>query len=85
MSSIKLLKKKVKRMVLAVLDQGDGIMENDSRNADAADKIMDEAVDYLDEMMVKINAAKNKTDFRAIELEVNKREMEFKKKLNALN
>jgi hypothetical protein len=85
MSSIKLLKKKVKRMVYEVLDDCDYIIVNDGKKADNADKLIDEAVDFHDQMVKKIAAAKNRADFKAVKEELDKKEEDFVKKLNALN
>jgi len=84
MSSIKDLKRKIKGMVIAVLDECDYVMANNDKKADAADKLIDEAVDFHDAMISKIGQAKSKADYRAIREEVSKNEVDFVKKLNKL-
>ncbi len=85
MSSIKDLKKSVKKMVIAILDDCDYIMESGGKNADKADKLIDQAVDFHDEMIAKINKANTKADFRSLKEEIEKKAVEFVDALNALN
>jgi len=85
MSSVKLLKKRVKGMVYEVLNDCDYVIVNEGKNADAAESLIDEAVEFHNDMVTKINAAKNKSDFKAITEEVDKKAIDFVKKLNALN
>lgn len=84
MASKKILKKKVKRMVYEVLNECDYVIVNEGKNADQADKLSDEAVDFHDEMIPKIVAAKSKKEFNDIVATVSKKGEEFVKKMNAL-
>ena len=84
MASKRLLKKKMKRMVYEILDECDYVLVSDGKNADAADKLIDEAVDFHNEMNEKIAGANSKADFRSIVEEINKRSEDFVKKLNSL-
>lgn len=85
MASKRLLKKKVKRMVYEVLDSCDYIVINDSKNADKAETLMDEAVDFHDAVLPRITVAKSKKEFNEIVTEITKTGEDFVKKLNALN
>jgi len=84
MASKKVLKKRVKGMVFEILNDCDYIIVNDGKNAEKADKLIDEAVDFHDEVIVKINAAKSKKEFNEIVSSLNKAGEDFVKKLNAL-
>lgn len=84
MASKKVLKKKVKGMVFEILNDCDFITMTDSKNAEKADNLMDEAVDFHDEIISKINNAKTKKDYNEIKESLGKAEIDFVKKLNAL-
>lgn len=84
MASKKLLKKRVKRKVYEVLDTCDYHIVNEHPSADAADKLIDEAVDFHDKMVFRINNANNKKDFNEISSEVDKAIVDFTEKLNGL-
>ena len=84
MASKKVLKKRVKGMVFEILNDCDEIIVNEGKNADKADKLIDEAVDFHDEVIAKINAAKSKKEFNEIVSSLVKAGEDFGKKLNAL-
>jgi hypothetical protein len=85
MASKRLLKKRVRNMVFEVLNDCDYVIVNDGKNADKADKLIDEAVDFHDDIIAKINAAKEKKDFNTIREALDKGSEDFVKKLNDLN
>ena len=85
MASKRLLKKKVRRMVFEVLNDCDYVVVSGGKNADKADKLIDEAVDFHDDVIAKINKATSKKEFNEILDQVNKSGEDFVKKLNALN
>lgn len=85
MASKRILKKRVKNMVIEVLNDCDYIIVNEGSNADKADKLIDEAVDFHDNIMGKIGKANSKQEFNEIVEEVKKGGEDFVKKLNALN
>lgn len=84
MASKKILKKRVKGMVFEILNDCDYIIVNDGKNADKADKLIDEAVDFHDVVIAKINAAKSKKEFNEIVTSINMAGEDFVKKLNSL-
>lgn len=84
MASKKDLKKRVKGMVIEILNDCDYIIVNDGKNADKADKLIDEAVDFHDDAIAKINSAKSKKEFNELVSSLNKAGEDFVKKLNAL-
>lgn len=84
MASKRLLKKRMKRIVYEVLDECDYVIVSESKNADKADALIDEAVAFHNDVNEKISKANSKAEFRAIAEEVDKQEEEFLAKLNKL-
>lgn len=84
MASKRLLKKRVKRIVYEVLDSCDYHIVNEDPSADKADKLMDDAVDFHDNMIKRINTATTKKEYREISTEVDKANSDFTDKLNGL-
>ena len=84
MASKRLLKKKMKRMVYEILDECDYVLVSGGKNADAADKLIDEAVDFHNQMNEKIAGANSKAEFRGIVEEIEKKSVDFVQKLNSL-
>lgn len=85
MASKRLLKKKVRRMVFEVLNDCDYLIVSGSKNADKADALIDEAVDFHDDIISQINKASNKKEFNSIMETLEKTGESFVKKLNTLN
>lgn len=85
MASIKTLKKRVKGVVYEVLDDCDFVIVNNGPKADKADALIDEAVEFHETMMQRINAAKSHEDFKAIRKDLYEKEEDFVKKLNGLS
>jgi hypothetical protein len=50
-----------------------------------ADAIIDQAANFQDRMLERINAAKTKADFRPIQVEIEKGAIDFIQQLNGLN
>ncbi|PWL24188.1 MAG: hypothetical protein DCO96_14380 [Fluviicola sp. XM-24bin1] len=84
MASKKLLKKRVKRIVYEVLDSCDYHIVNEHPSADKADKMIDEAVDFHDSMIARINGSNDQKELRVISDEVDKANVDFTDKLNGL-
>lgn len=84
MASKRLLKKRMKRMVYEILNECDYVIVSEGKNADAADKLIDEAVDFHNQMNEKITGANSKVEFRGIVEEIEKKSEDFVKKLNSL-
>lgn len=85
MASRRILKRNVNHMVFDIVDECFLIMGFDPSKTDAAEKLIDEAADFQDSILEKINAAKSKADFRPIRETVETAALDFIKKLNALN
>ena len=85
MASRRNLKRNVNHMVFDIVDECFMIMGFDESKTDACEKLIDEAADFQDTILEKINAAKTKTDFRPIRETVENAAIDFIKKLNALS
>jgi len=85
MASRRILKRNVNHMVFDIVDECFMIMGFDESKTDACEKLIDEAADFQDTILEKINAAKTKADFRPIRETVENTAVEFIKKLNALS
>ena len=85
MASKRILKKKVRSMVFEILNDCDYVVVNGGKNADKADALIDEAVDFHDAIIAKINKATSKKEFNDIQDELKKGSLDFTKKLNSLN
>lgn len=85
MASKRLLKKRLHRIVEDLLEDCDYLIVNETPSADEADKLIDDAVDFYEEVLGEINQAKQKADYRKIVETITKREEEFFSRLNALN
>ena len=72
-------------MVFEILNDCDYVVVNGGKNADKADALIDEAVDFHDAVIAKISKATSKKEFNEIQEELKKGSLEFTKKLNALN
>jgi hypothetical protein len=85
MASKRNLKKRVRRVVFEVLNECDEIIVNDGKDADKADKLIDEAVDFHDDIIAKIVKAASKKEFNAIIEEFDKGHESIAKKLGGLS
>jgi hypothetical protein len=85
MASRRILKRNVNHMVFDIVDECFMIMGFDESKTDACEKLIDEAADFQDTILEKINAAKTKADFRPIRETVENAAIDFIKKLNALS
>jgi hypothetical protein len=72
-------------MVFDVVDECFMAMILKDGNEAAAESLIDEAADFQDDMLTRINAAKNKTEFREIRQSLEKAAISFVEKLNALS
>lgn len=84
MASRRILKKRVKRVVIEILDLCDYIVVSNGPNAKKADKLMDDAVDFHDMVMSKINSATDKKAFNEILKEIDEKSKFFEDEVNAL-
>ena len=84
MASKRLLKKRIKNSTFRMLNECDYVMETDSDSADAADKLMDELVDFYDAIMAKYGAAKTTQEIKAVSDEAEKSIQELESKVRGL-
>lgn len=84
MASRRILKRNLNNMVFDVVEECFTIQLMDETKAKDADAIIDEAANFQDTMLTKINVAKNKADFRPINSEIETAAISFVNKLNAL-
>jgi hypothetical protein len=85
MASKRLLKKKVKRMVYEILNECDYVIVSGGKGADSADKLIDEAVTFHNDLTVQIGIANSKKEFRTINETIESKSVDFVKKLNSIS
>jgi hypothetical protein len=85
MASRRILKRNLNHMVFDVVEECFIIMQFDPSKSDAAEKLIDEAADFQEMILHKINGAKTKADFRPIREMLENSAVDFVTKLNALN
>lgn len=85
MASRKDLKRNLNNMVFDIVEECFTIQLMDESKMASADAIIDEAAEFQDKILVKINLAKTKADFRPITDEIEQAAINFINKLNALN
>lgn len=85
MASKRELKRNVNNMVFDVVEECfDQSLWDDKKSA-KADKLIDEAADFQDEILEKINTAKTKADFKPIRAQIEEKAIYFVQELNTLN
>jgi len=72
-------------MIFDVVEECFTVQLMDDRKMDVTEKIIDEAADFQDEILTKLNAAKNKADFKELHANINAKHVDFVQKLNGLN
>lgn len=84
MASKRDIKRQVKYMIYDVIDECYFLAENNGKDKEA-EKTVDEAVAFHEEIIPAINGAKSKKDFAPIIKKVEDKQKEFVESLNALN
>lgn len=85
MSSRRILKKNLNTMVFDIVEECYTASLLDDKKVDSANKIIDEAAEFQDSFLTKINSAKNKADFKGFSAEIEKEAISFVEKLNKLS
>lgn len=85
MASKRILKRNVNHLVYDVVEECFVAMEFNPSQTTNAEKLIDEAADFQDAILQKINGAKTKSDFRPIREEVEKAAINFIEKLNSIS
>lgn len=84
MASKRSIKKDLNNMVFDVVDECFMAMMVEGSVAEKAEKLIDEAAEFQDVMLAKINSSKSKADFKAVRNDLEKAAIDFVNKLNAL-
>jgi hypothetical protein len=79
------LKKNINSLVFDVIDECIYIQEINPEKFDSCEKLIDEAVNYYNDALSKINSAKVKADFRSVASELDNYAEKFIEGLNNLN
>ncbi len=85
MSSKRNLKKDLNYMVIDIVEECFAVQMFDEAKTEPTDAIIEEAAIFQDTVLSKINAAKNKADFKSIREEIENSAVSFVEKLNGLN
>ena len=84
MASKRLLKKNMKRMVYEILNECDYVIVSKGENAGSADKLIDEAVAFHNDLSIQIGNANSKSEFKSINDTIKTKSVDFVNKLNSL-
>lgn len=85
MASKRILKRNLNNMVYDIVEECFTIQLMDQSKVEKADAVIDEAANFQDKMLSKINKAKSAADFRPITDEIEEVAIDFIKKLNGLS
>jgi hypothetical protein len=84
MASKRDLKKEVNNMVFDVVEECFSLQLYDESKREVTDKFIEEAADYMEEILSKINTAKTKKDFAPLRAEIEKTGEAWVERLNKL-
>jgi hypothetical protein len=84
MSSKKNLKKAIKQMVFEVVEECYTVQLFDESKSEASEKLINDAIIYLNNVISEINAAKDRKAFKAIEEKAEQKADEWLEALNKL-
>jgi hypothetical protein len=85
MASKRYIKRNVNNLVFDVVEECFTMQLFNPELTEKADAIIDQAANFQDQILEKINAAKTKADFRPIQEEIEKGAIDFIQQLNGLN
>lgn len=85
MASKRDLKKAVKYMVYDVMDECDYAVVNSEKGNANAEKLMDEAVNFYEDVIAKINSAKTAAEFKSVKATIDGKYAFFTEGLNEIN
>ena len=85
MANKRTLKKSINTLVFDVIDECIYIQEIHPEKNDASEKLINNAVDYFNDALAKMNASKSKADFRKVAQELDEKAALFVDELNSLN
>ncbi|MNJ84472.1 hypothetical protein D3C87_19270 [compost metagenome] len=84
MANKRLIKKQLNGMIIDVLDECFSIQLYNDSKTEATDKLIDEALNFGDDVLAKIHEAKSKKDFPAIRQMMEDKGVYFIEELNGL-
>lgn len=79
------LKKNINSLVFDVIDECIYIQEIQPEKFELCEKLIDDAVNYYNDALSKVNSAKIKSEFRSIAVELDNYAEKFIEGLNSLN
>lgn len=79
------LKKQINAMIVDVIDECIYIQEIKEKKSDAAEALIEEVIAVYNDLLERINRAKNKGDFKSIIQDFEEKSDTFLDKLNSLN
>ncbi len=85
MASKRIFKKELNNMFYDIVDECYSVQLFDESKAAASDKLIDEAIEFRNNMSEKINKANDKKAFKALHQEVEDAAVDFIHKINGLN
>lgn len=84
MASKRYLKKGLNDLVIDVVEECFSVQLYNDTKTEASDKLIQEAVDFQDEMLSKINKAKSKAEFKEIHTQIENKAEDLVHSLNGL-
>lgn len=85
MANKRTLKKQINAVISDVIDECIYIQETQKNKAQPAEKLIDEAVAFYNDLIARVHAGKNKVDFDSIWNDLNDKAEVFLENLNALS
>lgn len=85
MASKRILKKNLLKMVIDVVEESYSAQLYDTKKTKKSDKLIEDVLDFHDEMRTKISLAKNKKDMAPIRSIIEERAIDFIQQVNSLN
>ncbi len=79
------LKKQINAMIVDVIDECIYIQETKEKKSDAAEALIEEVIAVYNDLLERINRAKNKGDFKSIIQDFEEKSDTLLDKLNSLN
>ena len=78
------LKKNLNYLVIDVIEEAFNAQLSDPKNTEKSDKFIDEVIDFQMNIVARIHAAKQKSDFKPIREEIEQKAMDFIQQANDL-
>lgn len=85
MASKRILKKQIDGMIFDVVDECFSVQLYATSKTEATNKLIDEALDFRDQMLAQVHQANTKKDFPVIHKQLEDKGIYFVEALNGLN